>query len=266
MGRVHHQDSEGVDHAPSPTTFEGSAGLGGSRGSRARSCSHARSITSHHSQRSGSTLSQATNNGWESSSKSKLSHMKEDAPHKDEYVEVCKDDAEVLSDGQTGSDGNEGPGYSPIQNTLSSVSHIFGMHEETDVESDHEEKVQPAWLKWCQPSPKEDTPSKESEESSSEEEQPTNEAQCDKTQQWAWCLDTNFDAWQHKITKGIPGWAARDTMICNLPKHSKVQPNHLDPVGPPLEYMCDHQVFNGIRSDIYDLCQFYILGMMGDPP
>ena len=55
-------------------------------------------------------------------------------------------------------------------------------------------------------------------------------------------------------------------MICNLPEHRKVQLNHPDPVGPPLEYMRDCQVFNGIQSDIYDLCRFYILGMMGDPP
>ena len=55
-------------------------------------------------------------------------------------------------------------------------------------------------------------------------------------------------------------------MICNLPEHGKVQPNHPDPVGPPLDYMGEHQVFNGIWSDIYDLCRFYILGMTGDPP
>ena len=55
-------------------------------------------------------------------------------------------------------------------------------------------------------------------------------------------------------------------MICDLPKHGKVQPNHPDLVGPPLDYMGEHQVFDGIRSDIYDLCQFYILGMTGDPP
>ena len=55
-------------------------------------------------------------------------------------------------------------------------------------------------------------------------------------------------------------------MICDLPKHEKVQPNHPDPVGLPLDYMCGCQVFDGIRSDIYDLCQFYILGTMGDPP
>ena len=55
-------------------------------------------------------------------------------------------------------------------------------------------------------------------------------------------------------------------MICDLPKHGKAQPNHPDPVGPPLDYMREHQVFDGIRSDIYDLCRFYILGMTGDPP
>ena len=55
-------------------------------------------------------------------------------------------------------------------------------------------------------------------------------------------------------------------MICDLPKHGKVQPNHPDPVGPPLDYMGEHHIFDGIRSDIYDLCRFYILGMTGDPP
>ena len=254
-GGVHCQDNEGVDHAPSPTASEGSAGSGRLRGSRAQSCSLAQSITSHHSQQSGSTLSQATNDGRESSSKSELSRMEEDAPQEDEYMEVREDDAEVLSDGQVGSDGDEGPGCSPIQNTLSGVSHVFGAHEE---------KVQPVQLKQCQPSPKEDMPSKESEESSSKEEQPTDEALRNKARQRARHLDTNFDAWQcKKITKG---WAARDTMICNLPEHGKAQPNHPDPVGLPLEYMHDCQVFDGVRSDIYDLCRFYILGMTGDPP
>ena len=141
------------------------------------------------------------------------------------------------------------------------------MHEETDAESDKEEKIQSAWRKWCQPSPKEDMPSKELSESSSEEEQPTNEALPNKAWQQARQLETNFNAWQcKKIAKGIAGWATRDTMICNLPKHGKVQPNHQDPVGPPLDYMRKRQVFNGIRSDIYDLCCFYILGTMGDPP
>ena len=78
---------------------------------------------------------------------------------------------------------------------------------------------------------------------------------CDKAQQRAWQLDTNFDAWRcKKIANGIAGWATRDTVICNLLEHGKAQPNHPDLVGPPLDYMRDHQVFNGIQSDIYDLC------------
>ena len=106
-----------------------------------------------------------------------------------------------------------------------------------------------------------------SKESSSEEEQPTDEALCDKVRQRARHLDTNFDAWQRKkITKGLLGWVTRDTMICDLPKHGKVQPYHPDPVGPLLEYMHDHQVFEGVHSDNYDLCRFYTLGMTGDPP
>ena len=55
-------------------------------------------------------------------------------------------------------------------------------------------------------------------------------------------------------------------MICDLPKHGKMQPNHPDPMGPPLDYMGECQVFDGSWSDIYDLCQFYALGMTGDPP
>ena len=141
------------------------------------------------------------------------------------------------------------------------------MHEKTDAESDKEEKIQSARWKWCQPSPKEDMPSKESSESSSEEDQPANEALHDKAWQRARQLDTNFCTLQHKkIVKGFVGWATRDIKICDLPEHGKAQPNHPDPLGPPLDYMHEHQVFNGIQSDIYDLCQFYILGTMGDPP
>ena len=266
LGRVTRQGSEGVDHPPSPAISKGSVGSGRLQGSRARSCSRAQSITSHHSRRSGSAQSQVTDDSQETSSESEPSHEEEDAPCEDENAEVGKGDAEVLSDGQVASDGNEGLGHAQIQNTLTGVSHIFGTHEETDAESDTEEKIQSAWQKQCQPSPKEDTPSKDLGESSSEEEQPTDEALRNKAQQWARQLDTNFDAWWHKIAKGIAGWAMRDTMICDLPEHRKAQPNHPDPVGPPLDYMGKHQVFDGIQSDIYDLCRFYILGMTGDPP
>ena len=165
------------------------------------------------------------------------------------------------------SDGKEGQGCPQIQNTLTGISHIFGMHEETDTESDPGEKIQSVQWKWCQPSPKEDMSSKDLSQSSSKEEQPTDKALHDKAQQRAQQLDTNFDAWQcKKIAKGIAGWTTRDTMICGLPKHGKMQPNHPDPVGLPLDYIDECQVFDGIQSDIYDLCRFYILGMTGDPP
>ena len=39
--------------------------------------------------------------------------MEEDAPHNNEYAEICEGDAEVLSDGQAASDDDEGPGHSP---------------------------------------------------------------------------------------------------------------------------------------------------------
>ena len=110
-------------------------------------------------------------------------------------------------------------------------------------------------------------PPKESSKSSSEEEPPLDEALHDEARQRAWQLDTCFDAWHcKKIAKGIAGWATRDTMICDLPEHGKMQPNHPDLVGSPLDYMGECQVFDGIRSDIYDLCWFYTLGMTGDPP
>ena len=182
-------------------------------------------------------------------------------------MEAGKGEVEVLSDGQVASNGKEEQGCPQIQSTLTGISNVFGMHEETDAESDPGEKIQSVRQKWCQPSPKEDMPSKDSSESSSEEKQPTDEALHDKARQRAQQLDTNFDVWWcKKIVKGIAGWAMRDTMICDLPKHRKAQPNHPDPVGLPLDYMGEHQVFDGIWSDIYDLCQFYILGTTGDPP
>ena len=180
--------------------------------------------------------------------------MEEDVPHDDEHADIRGDDAEVLSNSQVASDGDEGPGCSPIRNTLSGVSQVFGAHEETDVESDYKVKTPPVWQKRRSPSPKEGTSSKESEESSSKEEQPTDEALHNKAWQRVQHMDTNFDAWWHKkIAKGLPGWVARDTMICDLPRHGKVQPNHPDPVGPPLDYMCECQVFKGVYMQCISL-------------
>ena len=161
--------------------------------------------------------------GQETSSKSKPSHTEEDAPHEDEYAEAREGGAEVLSNGQVASDGDEGQDHFPIQNTLSGVSHIFGTHEESHAESDKEEKIQSAWQKWCQPSPKEDTPSKESSESSSEEDQPTDEALHDKAQQWAQQPDTNFNTWwRKKIAKGVAGWATRSVTSPSMERHNPI--------------------------------------------
>ena len=220
------------------------------------------SVVGHHS-----VCSQVTEGGQESSSESELSHDEEDGPHEDENAEADKGEAETSSNGQAASNGKERQEHPQTQDTLTGISQVFGMHEDTDSESDPKEKTQSIWQKWHQPSPKEDTPPKELSESSSEEEPPTDEALCNEAWQRAQQLDTNFDAWHHKkIAKGITGLATRDTMICDLPKHGKVQPNHPDPMGPPLDYMGDCQVFDGIQSDIYDLCRFYTLGMTGDLP
>ena len=165
-------------------------------------------------------------------------------------------------------DGKEGQECPHTQDTLTGISQVFGGHKDTDPELDPGEKIQSVQRKQCPKSPKEDSPLKESSESSSsEEEPPTDEAHCNRARQKVQLLDTHFEAWHHdKIAKGITGWAARDTMICDLPKHGKMQPNHPDPVGLPLGYMGECQVFDGIRSDIYDLCRFYALGMTGDLP
>ena len=80
-------------------------------------------------------------------------------PHKDEDAEAGKGKAEFLSDGQAASNGKEGQGCTQTQNTLTGISHVFGMHKETDAESDTGE-IQSIQKKRRQPSPKEDMPSK----------------------------------------------------------------------------------------------------------
>ena len=88
-----------------------------------------------------------------------------------------------------------------------------------------------------------------------------------EARQRAQLVDTRFNAWHYnKIAKSVVGWATKDTMICDLPEHGKMQLDHRDPMGPLLDYMRECQVFDGIQSNIYDLCQFYALGMTGNPP
>ena len=276
LGRVTCQPSEGVGHSPSLATSDNSTGLGGSWGSRCQSRSHARSITPACSQGSDSVgsaaghhlvCSHATEDSEVSSSESKLSDNEGDSAGEDDNAKEDKGGIETSSDGQVASDGEEGQEHLHIQDTLTGVSQVFSRHEDTDPESDAREKIQSIWQKQHPKSPKEDSPLKESSESSSEEEPPMDEALHDEARQKAWLLDTCFDAWHcNKIAKGVTGWATRDTMICDLPKHGKMQPNHPDPMGPPLDYMGECQVFNSIRSDIYNLCRFYTLGTTGDPP
>ena len=219
-------------------------------------------VAGHHSVRS-----HATKGSKVSSSESELSHDEEDITGEDENAEADKGGVKTSSDGQVASDGKEGQEHPHTQDTLTGISQVFGRHENTDSESDPGKKIQSTWQKWHPKSPKEDSPLKEPSELSSEEEPPTYEALHDEARQKAQLLDTHFNAWHHKkIAKGIVGWATRDTMICDLPKHGKTQPNHLDSMGLPLDYMGECQVFDGIQSDIYDLCLFYALGMTGDPP
>ena len=75
------------------------------------------------------------------------------APCEDEDVEANKGEVEVLSNGQVASDGEEGQGCPPIQDTLTGISQVFGTHKDFDLESDPGEKIQSGWRKRCQPSP-----------------------------------------------------------------------------------------------------------------
>ena len=209
--------------------------------------------------------SYATEDGKVLSSKSESSQDEGDSAEEEDNAEEDKGEIKTSSDGQEVSDGEERQECPHTQDTLTGVSQLFDEHKDTDPESDPREKVLPAWPKQHRKSPKEDSPQKDSSKSlSSEEEPPTDEALCNGARQKAWLLDTCFDAWCHdKIANGIAGWVTRNTMICDLSKHGKMQPN---PMGPPLDYMGECRVFNGIRSDLYDLCHFYALGTTGNPP
>ena len=220
------------------------------------------SAAGHHS-----IHSYATEDGKVLSSESESSHNEGDGAEEDDNAKEDKGGIETSSDGQVASDGKEGQECPHTQDTLTGISQVFGEHEDTDPESEPGEKIQFIQQKQCPESPKEDSSLKDSSRSSSsEEELQTNEALHNEAWQKAQLLDTRFDTWHcDKIAKEVTGWVTRDSMICDLPKHGKMQPNHPDPMGPPLDYMGECQVFNGIWSDIYDLCRFYALGMTRVP-
>ena len=187
------------------------------------------SAAGHHSVRS-----HTTKGGKVSSSESELSHEEEDITGEDENAEADKGGVKTTSNGQVASDGEEGQECPQTQDTLTSISQVFGRHEDTDPESDLGEKTQPIWQKQCPKSPKEDSPLKASSEASSEEEPLTDKALRNKARQKARLLDTHFDAWHRKkIAKGVVGWATRDTMICDLPEHGKLSPIIQTPWGHP---------------------------------
>ena len=152
--------------------------------------------------------SQATKNGEVSSSESDSSQDEGDGTKEEDNAEAGKSGIETSSNEHQASDGEDQQECPHTQDTLTSVSQLFGRHEDTNPESNSREKVQTAQRKQHKDSPKEDSPKKDSSGSlSSEQEPPTDEALQDGARQKAWLLDTCFDAWHHdKIANNVTGW------------------------------------------------------------
>ena len=139
------------------------------------------SVAGHHS-----IHSHATEDGEVLSSESESSHDEGDGTEEDDNAKGDKGGIETSSNGQAVSDGEEGQEHPHTQDTLTSISQVFGEHKDTDPESEPGEKIQSIQQKWHPKSPKEDSPLKDSSESSSsEEELPTNEALNDEARQKA---------------------------------------------------------------------------------
>ena len=149
------------------------------------------SVAGHHS-----VHSHTTEGGEVLSSKSKLSHNKEDITGEDENAKADKGRVETSSDDQVALDGEEGQEHPHTQDTLTGISQVLSRHEDTDPESDPGEKIQSVQQKWSPKSPKEDSPLKDSSKSSSEEELPMNEALCDVARKKLGC-------WTHVLMPGI---------------------------------------------------------------
>ena len=152
--------------------------------------------------------SQATENGEVSSNESGSSQDEGVSPEEEDNAKAGKSGIETSSNEQEASNGEDQQECLHTQDTLTSVSQLFGEHEDTNPKSDSGEKVQTTWQKQHKDSPKEDSPKKDSSRSSSlEEELPTNEVLQDGARQKAWLLDTCFDAWHHdKIANNVAGW------------------------------------------------------------
>ena len=89
-----------------------------------------------------SVCSHATEGSEVSSSESELSHDEEDIAGEDENTEADKGGVKTSSDSQVASDGEEGQECPHTQDTLTGISQVFGTHEDTDPESNPEEKIQ----------------------------------------------------------------------------------------------------------------------------
>ena len=159
---------------------------------------------SHHS-----IYSQAIKNGDESSGESASSQGEGSNGEEEDNTKVDKGETGALGDEQEASKSEDKKEFPHTQDTLTGVSQLFSEHEDTNPESDSEEKVQTTQKRQCKDSPKEDSPKKDfSESSSSKEELPTNKALCDKVRQKVQQLDMCFDAWHHdKIANNVVGWA-----------------------------------------------------------
>ena len=77
-------------------------------------------------------------------------------------------------------------------------------------------------------------------------------------------LDKNFgELHDHMISKGHAKWNKCDTMICDHVDPCK-EAKFLDPTGLPLDYMKHCEVFKSEKTNEYDLCRFYHVGLSGD--
>ena len=82
----------------------------------------------------------------------------------------------------------------------------------------------------------------------------------------AWLLDKNFGEWcDCMISKGHTKWNKCDTMICDHVDPCK-EAKFPNPASPPLDYMKHHGVFKSRKTNKYDLCCFYQVGLSKNLP
>ena len=235
-----------------------------SRCSRDRSCSCTQSITSAHSQQSGSVgstaghhsvHSHATEGGQESSSESELSHDEEDPMMKIRMPWQTRVKLRLQAMARWHPMVKRGKNALKLK-TPSPALVKSSVHMRTPTQSlTSRRRSSPSGGSSGNQAPRRTV-------------LPRNPARhllrksCPQTRHSTMRTGRKLSSWTHIFMLG----ATKRLLIYDLPEHRKVQPNHPDPVGLPLDYMGECQVFDGIQSDIYDLCWLYTLGMTGDPP